>query len=36
LDQAPLHNDQSVGIPLSSVYTVDGRFLRPTGEMQFH
>jgi hypothetical protein len=36
LDQTPLHDDQSVGIPLSSVYTVDGRFLRPTGEMQFH
>jgi hypothetical protein len=36
LDQAPLHDDQSVGIPLSSVYTVDGRFLRRTGEMQLH
>jgi len=36
LDQAPLQADQSVGIPLSSVYTGDGRFLRPTGEMQLH
>jgi hypothetical protein len=36
LDQTPLQADQSVQIPLSSVYTVDGRFLRPTGEMQLH
>jgi len=36
LDQTPLQADQSVQIPLSSVYTVDGRFLRRTGEMQFH
>ena len=36
LDQAPLQADPSVGIPLSSVYTVDGRFLRRTGEMPLH
>ncbi|RPJ20697.1 MAG: IS21 family transposase [Chloroflexi bacterium] len=36
LDQTPFQADQPVGIPLSSVYTVDGRFLRPAGEMQLH
>ena len=36
LDQAPLQADPSVGIPLSSVYTLDGRFLRRTGEMPLH
>jgi len=35
LDQAPLQAEP-VGIPLSSVYTADGRFLRRTGEMQLH
>lgn len=33
LDQTPYQDDPSIGIPLPSVYTVAGRFLRQRGEM---
>lgn len=36
LDQVPLHGDPYASIPLSPVYTGDGRFLRRSGEMNVH